>query len=377
MPEDPATPNQGKARLVERFIALVVAAVERPQEALEQREAVRAVIEAARAGAVTFTLVDGGLLADGIPVDSPVVAKRFATYGLEELGITAKASQADLLDLARLLAAAPGDGDPVARFAARATVLDSKALPRRLRQRQDVPPAPPPAPEAPTQAPTLAPLRLPALTPPSTRVTINRTPTMAMPIVEARDAPVRLQHALDLPVPQDPLLAAAIDSFETATDAKQLNAALEGVVTFCDLAFRRGHHDDLIEGITAFIAIEHVQLERDSADERRQAFNHSLRRLARPVILRQLAVLRHVRATDDVARDRLQQAFVRFGVDAAEALIDECQVAPTAEARAVVIDSLRSLPRAREALKALAGDASELAVREAIAILGALRDEPH
>ena len=141
------TPNLA---LAERFAALVALVNTQPSAVMEQRDAARAVTEAAKAGEVRLALVDGALLADSAPFDSPLLASRFAVYGLEELTVTERAAQADLLDLARVLAAEPGEGDQVARFAARQIVIDPKSLPRRLRARQLAapdaasPPAPPP-----------------------------------------------------------------------------------------------------------------------------------------------------------------------------------------------------------------------------------------
>lgn len=379
--------------VLDRFAALVALVAERPSDAMVQRDAARAVTEAAKATPLTLALVDGALQADGAPAESPLIAARFKAYGIEELGITAKASQADLLDLARLLAAAPGDGDPVARFAARAAVLDPKALPRRLRQRTETvespapSPAPPGAPAPRKSTPAIGASSVPTPATPATpdaaatprkrvsKPSDEESPS-ASPPPEPRDAPVRLVRALEIPKPSDPQLAAAIDAVEVAAVAKELTAALDQFVTYCDIAFRQGRHDALVEGVAAVVAVEYAQLERDGADERRQAFNHAIRRLARPVLLRQLATLRHTRAGTAIDAERLQQALYRFGVDAAEAMLDEATAAATAEARATCIDSLRGLPRAIEALAVMIRDQNELTVRNAVATLGAIGGAP-
>ena len=371
MTDGAAIPNPD---LVQRFAALVALAVERPTEAREQRDAAKGVIDAARAGAVTFTIADGALLVAGAPVEAPVLAERLRAHGIDELGITPRASQADLYDLVRLLASAPGADDPAARFAARAAAIDPKALPRTLQRRAATPEMTPAVETAPaaqaaeTAGPAAAPARRSPLAHP--RVSVD------LPPAEPRDAPVRLVAPLAIPATTNPVLATLIRVLEQADEPRRLIGALEQMVAHCELAFRRGRHDDLIEGIAALVAIEFRQLERDASDERRQAFNHSVRRLARPVLLRQLAVLRHQRAADPVAAERLQQALYRFGADGAEAVLDECICCDSPEALAVSLECLRGLPRAQEALSTLRADPNDVVVRQAVAILGALRDAP-
>lgn len=367
MTEGAAIPNSD---LVERFVALVTLAVERPSEAREQRDAARGVVDAARAGAVTFAVTDGALFADGVPADGAVLAARLAAHGIEELGITPRASQADLYDLVRLLASAPGDDDPAARFAARAAAIDPKALPRRMRPRVVTPEMTPVVEsETPAEPSTPAPAT-PA------RRTPRATPRFAEPPapVEPRDAPVRLVAPLAVPTATNPALASVMLVLDHADETRRLVSALEQLVVFCDLAFRQGRHDDLIEGVAALVAIEFRQLERDASDPQRQAFNHAIRRLARPVVLRQLAVLRHQRAGDAVAAERLQQSLYRFGADGAEAVLDECVCCASPEAFAASLECLRGLPRAHEALQALLADPNDVVVRQAVAVLGALRD---
>jgi HEAT repeats len=374
MTDGAAIPNPD---LVQRFAALVALAVERPTEAREQRDAAKGVIGAAKAGAVTFALVDGALQADGVPVEAPVLVERLRAHGIDALGITPRASQADLYDLVRLLASAPGADDPAARFAARAAAIDPRALPRTLRQRTATP-AMTPAVEAAPAAPA-APVTettIPAVAPARRTPRANPRVSADLPPAEPRDAPVRLIVPLAIPAAANPVLASVIRALEQADEPRRLIGALEQLVLHCDLAFRQGRHDDLIEGVAALVAIEFRQLERDASDEQRQAFNHSVRRLARPVLLRQLAVLRHQRARDPVATERLQQVLYRFGADGAEAVLDECICCDSPEALAVSLECLRGLPRRHEALATLLADPNDVVVRQAVAILGAMQDAP-
>ena len=380
-------PNPAHLALARAFAALVALVRERPQAVSEQRDAARAVADAARAGAVTFVLVDGTVRANDDALDDAAFAARLDAHGVEELGITGRAAQADLLELARLLAAEPAAGDPAARFGARAAVLDRAALPRRMRARPepvvgsvDAPVAPDDGTSAP-RAPTPAAER--AVTPPPSRAVTpppmrSVTPSMALPVVAPIPEPVSaeplLDSALPMPTPSHHTLAAAIDALDLVDGPAAFSRAIDALVTVCDLAFRQGRDDDLIEGLTALVAAESAALAADPSDERRQTLNHALRRLARPVLLRQLAVLRHRRAGDAEARARVQQALARFGRDGAEALLDEYAAAPTTEARAACLEGLRGLRRTWDALHHHVRDQREHVVRQAAATLGALRD---
>ena len=198
----------------------------------------------------------------------------------------------------------------------------------------------------------------------------------AAPAPEARDAPERLVTALAIPETSEQGLAAARDALNRADTPPLMTAALERLVGLCDIAFRQGRHDDLVEALATLVALEFELLERDSSDVRRQALNHAVRTLAKPVLLRQLAVLRHSRAADPVAAERLQQVIYRFGIDGAEAMIDEFASAPTDAARAVCLECLRGLRRTFDALLAFSQDPRDDVVRQTAQLLGELREPP-
>ncbi|MDH4346350.1 MAG: HEAT repeat domain-containing protein, partial [Thermoleophilia bacterium] len=123
------------------------------------------------------------------------------------------------------------------------------------------------------------------------------------------------------------------------------------------------------------VALEYQALQRKASDERRQAFSHTLKRLTmRPMLVRQLAVLRHARAADAVACERLQAILRRFGAYGADAVADEFMSAPSADARATCLASLRELPHTHDALLGLSRSTKLLQVQEAAALLGELRD---
>jgi HEAT repeat protein len=383
------------AEVIRRFADLVALVSERPTAAAEQRALVKDVVKAAKESAATIRRdADGRLMSGDQVLDIPLLAGRMKGYGIEELGITAKAAVADLLDLARMLAATPNK-ESAAGFAGRIAVLDARALPLKLVPRdpsQEPPsaPVPPPRPsrrQTPRASKGMTPAATRGVTPaPGTpRVTPEATERISAPVLPAlepeheHDSGPSLELGLPVPSPANPALAAAVTALAAAeaggAGAPALIQALEHLSLLADLAFRQGRHDDLIEGMAALVAIEHQALQREASDERRQAFSHALKRLTmRPMLVRQLAVLRHVRADDEVARTRLQAVLRRYGIYGADALADEFMAAPTPEARATCLAALRELKHTHDSLLGLSRSTSLLQVQEAAALLGELRD---
>lgn len=370
--EGAAAPNVTLARRLARAVREASA----PTAGIHAlREAAREIAAAAAAGAARLTVLDGALLVDGAAgpadEDSALLAARLVAYGVEEITITPGAAPADLTDLLKLLGAPPTGDDPPATFAARSAVIDSRTIPRRLvpRTRPDPEPlvaAPPPRSSRKTPVPSAAAVETPR----------GRTPAAPIAVVEA---PAAREDDSDLPrfplsVPDttDPRLAATLRALGADGDVLALRAALDDLAVLADLAFRTGRDDTLLEALAGLIVMERAQLERDPSDERRQSLTFAVRRLARPVLLRHLAVLRHRRAGEPTAVERLQAALHRFGTDGTDALIDEFASAPTLAARATIVSALRELRRTFDSLHALVRDADDGVVEVATALLGEL-----
>jgi HEAT repeat protein len=367
---EPTPETRAAAR---RFAALVAHGAAEPNAAALRGE-VRTFAKQTRAEPIVFAPGEGGALLLGgtaLTVEdveeqahAALLAERLRAYGVEELTLTPKAADADLFDLIRLLAAAPG-ADAPAQFASRAAVIDARTIPRRLVPRAEsveAASAPPP-----TSAP-VPPKRASKQTP----AVVVETPPVPEPVEDIRSD--RLVEALEIPAPKDDDLKKIVKRLKTVEAVAELNAPLGELATFADLAFRTGRHDQLLEAVAALVAIEHQQLERDPSDERRRAFAHTIRVLAKPLMLRQFAVMRHRLANDAVAVKRSQAILQRFGSDGAEALIDEYVTAPSLAARQTMLDALRALRRTHDALFALVRDTRDLVVRQAAAILGELGD---
>lgn len=382
-PDAPKSPPNFE--LVRRLARLVRLAADRPSAMPEQRAQVNQVVAAAKSGAARIAPgPEGVLLVDDVAMvdaddDARLLAERLAAYGVEELTVTPRAAAADLFDLGRLLGNAPTGEDPVGRFAAGATVIDSRSIMRRMKAR-----APALASDVVDDAPTAVPRRPSRIETPRSSAAMRaaaRTPVgtpggtpIVMPAVPPPppDESEKLREPPPVPSPSHPGLALTLGTLGGSLELRELQGALDEIVAFADLAFRSGRSDDLIEAMAGLISVEWAQLERDSADARRQAFAHAVRRLAKPVMLRKLAALRHQRSDDPVAVARLQAVLDRYGTDGANALIDEYANAPTAEARKTCLDALRGLRRAHDALFALARDVEPHVVRLAAMILGDL-----
>lgn len=376
--------------VVRRFAELVTLFAERPTAAPEQRALVKQVVAAAKKSpGAKLTVGEGGaLLADGRPADLPLLAKRFKSYGVEELTFTAKVAVADLLDLARMLAAEPLGSDPAGGFAGRVAVIDARALTLRLRPRESGAVAPPvaglSAPSRPSRASVAARRSTPArpTEPVSPTATPTGTPTArarpsgSTPIVESDSGETaRLDRAIPVPESKEPALAAAIARLAAATTSEAVSGALEQMVTSTDLAFRQGRHRDMVDALTAIIAIEYKLRERGENDELDLQFSPALKRLTKtPMLLRQVAVLRHQMADDADAVAQLQAILHRYGKYGADAMADEYASARTMESRAICLEALRQLRRTHDAMLEASQSANLLDVRHAATILGELRD---
>jgi len=436
---DAATPALDIAT---RFADLVGRIAAEPSAVLGHREAATGLARALTAGGATLRVDVEGIVVDDVAVDLPLLASRLQTYGLEELGLTPRAVVADLLELARLLAAPPAGPDPVATFAARSAVLDPRALPRRFRPmdvafkplevqkprrgsgamlKVEVPlpetliavpkdptvgdprnpaarlsrqigvdlsaaPPPPPPPRASRGLPAVTgtpagprPSRSTRSTRSIGRPTRTMRPSQAMPAVGAvrrtRAEPLRDTLALAMPTPTREGLATAIAAAQQAADDVEFRTAVGLIATEVELAVRYGRTDDVIDGCLALLVLEATLLEQSDTVDRMRELAQGLRRVAGPRLIREIARLRVQRADDTAAAEPLQRLLLRFGIDGAEALIEECVSAPTPAVRGAAEAALRAHRRGHDALEDLARDTRDLMVREAAALLAMFGDD--
>jgi HEAT repeat protein len=349
--------------LAVRFAHLVSQVVSAPGAMMEYRSELRSFQRALKRHTVVLTSTEVELLANGEPCSPSepemsaacvLLASRMSVYGVEMLTLLERSAEADLNDLARLLATVPSQSDPAAFFAARASAIDARGIPRTLRARVTEP-------------------AIPLVPPPVVPATVAEPEP---PVEESEPRADRLTEALEIPVAQEPALATLLKQLEAAEDLTAQRPLLANLAEYADLAFRSGQHVAMLDAIAGLVAIEFMQLERDPSDARRAEFAQPLRRLASPLILRQLAVMRHGRADDPTLVKRLQAVLFRFGTDGVEALLDEYLNATTATARVALLDALRALRRTFDVLYEWVRDPDDTVVREAVSVLGDLGGEP-
>lgn len=369
-------PTSPKVPIAVRLARLVQYVVREPAAVAEHRREVRALARALKkSGAELAPGPEAALIEGGEPVGSDdaetqeslqLLARRLDAYGVENLSLSDKATEADLFDLVKLLATAPEQADPLAFFAARAAAIDARAIPRRLRAPAVREEEPVPAPEesAATETPTASEPRV------SEAVAVEEFSSAG----SADRRSDRLTESLPIPATDDVTLSSLFETLQRTEDVEGLRAPLERLAVRADLAFRSGRFDTMLVAIAGLVAIEYQQLERDGSDDRRREFARAVRKLATPPILRQLATMRHRLAADETAVRRAQAVLYRYGTDGAEALIDEWANAPTPEARAICLEALRGLRRTHDALFDLVRHTDDQRVRQGINLLAALGD---
>lgn len=401
MSGEPAAPSPAVGAVL-RFVRLVAQVAASPGAVAEHRTAVRALSKALKGQRIELALgEDGALRAGGVPlasdetVDADAIAlltARFSSYGVEQLTLTEKSAEADVNDLVRLLAGAPPSADPIGHFAVRSATIDARGIPRRLKARERtvevaplVPTATPrssaPVARRPTPASSAVPGEVPKpeLVPPVVAAPEPSPATANVVAPEPVEGPSargeHLAEAIDVPEVDDPRISALVRKIQATDTLLELEPLVNELAEAAELAFRTGEHVLMLNAVTALVAIEFRQLERDSSDDRRRVFVQPLRRLANPPVLRQLAVLRHRLADDATLAARAQAVLYRFGTDGADALMDEYANVATLDGRRTVIAALKGLRRTFDALHDWLRNGDEYDVREAIAVLGALGDE--
>lgn len=423
------TPAEARARA---FAALVERLVREPAAVLAHREMATALVRSLATGALTLRVDVEGIVVDDLPVDLPVLAGRLQAYGVEELTLTPRTMMADLLELARLVAAEPKGADPAGTFAVRAAVLDADAMPRRFRgaDRAFAPlevertrrasgamlqvspsliaetplsatrltvggaaaltPARPSAQLQPLAALAVrASTALPALPEPmaadGTIVPVPRLSRAAIPraarasravptIAAARRARreiLRPTAPLEMPDVADAALAAALAACIAAETDRGFAAAATTLARRTALAFRQGRDQPALAGAVALAVLEHRLVDTAGAGARLSALDGAFRTAVDPTALRHLALLRRVPAGDREAA-WLDAVLWRAGVDGAEALVESCLTAAAPASHTAAVEALRVHPRAFDALEELARDTRDLMLREAAALLGEL-----
>ncbi|MDQ8144868.1 MAG: hypothetical protein P3A32_03560 [Gemmatimonadota bacterium] len=407
--------------------------VREPAAVLAHRAAATAVVQQLAVEGTTFRVDAEGIVVAETPVDLPLLAARLQAYGVETLSLTPDAVMADLLELARLLAAEPTGDDPARSFAARAAVLDPVTIPRTFRA-ADADFAPltterdrrasgaifkiptPQVVETPLSAtrltiggaPMLTPARpseqlqplaaaaarastaLPALPEPTaadgTVVPMPRL-SRAMPRASrasravatvakarrARSEPLRSTGAVERPVPADTALATALGVYAAAIDDDGFRAAVDAVAWATGRAGREGRAGDALDGLVALVVLESRYVSASDGGARLRRLGEVFAQAATAPLLRHIACLRRL-PLDATEAERIDLVLARAGVDGAAALVASCLTAASPASWDAALAALRAHGRAHDALEEIVMDGRDLTVREAAALLGAMGD---
>ena len=404
-----------------------------PAAVLAHRAAATAVVQSLGTEGTTLRVDAEGVVVAETPVDLPLLASRLQAYGVESLSLTPDTVMADILELARLLAAEPTGDDPARTFAARSAVLDPVAIPRTFRA-ADAEFAPltterdrrasgaifkiptPQVVETPLSAtrltvggaPMLTPARpseqlqplaaaaarastaLPALPEPTAADgTVAPMPRLsrAMPrasrasramaavtkVRRVRAEPLRSTGTVELPVPADVALANALAAYVALIDDDGFRAAVDAIVWATGLAGREGRDADALDGLVALVVLETRYVGASDGAVRLRRLGEAFAQAATAPLLRHFAGLRRL-PLDEAEAARIDLVLSRAGVDGAAALVTSCLTAASPASVQGALTALRAHGRAHEALEEIAMDGRDLALREAAALLGALGD---
>jgi HEAT repeat protein len=320
--------------IARHFARLVWLLLRDPGNVDEQKAQLRAIVTLAKDGGAALGVGAGFITASGTPLATalsgvPELAERMSAHAVATIAVDARASAADLLGAARVLAAAPGTGASSApgatvRFVARGALPDldfGEVLDDPLASAQRTAT---PRPSAPRKASAPAPAAIPA-------------------------SPAELLERLD-----------------TETNPDKLVAVLDDLAVAAEDAARDG------KSVLASDVFHHIVLrEREIQEfEVKRAFVFTVKRLSRPPLLR--AVLTELASAPE-RRDDYLAVLARAGEEGAEALIEQLTSGSAHEERSVYFDALSRLQAGVPTLIHMLGDPRWHVARNAAALLGELQ----
>ncbi len=305
----------------------------------EQKVSLRALVTVSKSGPVTLVARVVDLLANDNPVPGALtgvrdVAERMAAHSIHEIRVGGGSTGAELLGLARIIAADAQPGDGGAGVAGKLAALRANDIafvkatgPDGLESAAVARPAP-----APVRGGQES-FSLPSL--PTERDATQLTPAEVF---------------------------AALDG---ATTAEAVTHVLDDLVSLAEHSVRMGK-----PGTVGELLYGASQREAGLGDaEMKRAYGLALRRLTKPATLRAVATLIPRKPEK---RQQYYEVLVRAGADGAEAVIEQITQAQTHEDRRRLFEVLQLLDNAVPALKRMLGDSRWFVVRNAADLLGEL-----
>lgn len=318
----------------------------------EQKVSLRALVTLSRNGEVALAERDLGLQANGSDVPAALtgvrdVAAQMAAHSILSMRIGAASGPADILGLARIIAASPSPGDGGAHARQKLLALKPQSIEFETPTR-----APEPEASAPTasDAPTVV------------HHSEGKTAAEAMARRLQQEAPTILSQLASADLSRV-TTEQALGALDEAGSVEETTKALDDLVSLAEYSVRVGKTmavGELLHGV-----VEREGRLKDGDVKR--AYVMSVRRMSKPVLLRAVATLIPKKPE---RRQQYYDILVRTGEEGADALIEQITQAPTADDRKRLFDVLTELETAVPALKRMLGDSRWFVVRNAADLLG-------
>lgn len=352
----------------------------------EQKMALRALVQVSKVGAVDLAIEDQELWAGDTVVPGALTGVRdlvnqLDAHSVRSLRVDEGTGPADLLGLARIVAARAVGNDGGANMAQRLEALSTSgiafvAIPaseRRALEAVTAPlesptattkpaepasPAEPPAPSveaAPTATPPAA--SPPAATPPAVAASAAKKMSEASEALLAQLA----GRAVTTLSPEE--LLAGLDKTAAANDVVPTSKILDDLVTLAEHSARTGK-PKLVAEILHGAVVRHAKMKDGDI---RSIFGATIRRLSKPALLRAVAGLIN-KAPEQ--RQLVYEVLQAMGEAGGEAVIEQVGQARSAEERKGLVEVLVELTDAVPALVRMLGDSRWFVVRNAADLLG-------
>ena len=377
------------------FARLVHLLLHDPKNIANQKAALRLLVAMSKEGHVTLTLNDWHVVANGALLPAQLegvedLGAQLIGHAVAELTADQNATAADLLGIARALAAepVPGDGgqtlaDKLAALQAktvRVTLSGNAPLPRvatvsmpthgsdvAAPLQKSVAPAPRKSGGAAVQAPPgngasrdTGDMAVVAPPPASASPFAQRLSTQMTVVRGLGDT--YLSQVAGAETSRDSV-AMGLAQLDATTSVNEITKLLDAVAGAAESAFREGDSETLAVAMAGI-----VKREASATDANiRRAYGMAARRLAKKPILAAAAVL--LASRRDMYEDLLP-VFARAAEEGAEALIEQLNSAQSLADRRVYFDALRKLKAGVQVLIHMLGDARWYVVRNAAELLG-------
>jgi len=358
--------------LARQFAQLLWLLLHEPANTDEQKAALRALVNSAKLGTVSIAVHGEDVEANGSPVPRaltgvPDLVSQMTRHGLALITTDANAKPADLLNAARILASMPviDDGGAAAegqRIERGATTIRFAARPRFLPEKG-------PRQTTATEMPSLDGMEFgeifdDPLAHAQKRATPRSTQAISAPS-EARGGGGLFDQFAAARAPTDSY-DVLLDRLERTTDSGVIARGLEDLAVLAEAAG--------LEGKAAVVSEIMARLGKREPSlphfESKRAFVMTLRRLAKPELLRMVAgQLPH----DAEHREANIGVLVRAGENGADALIEQIAAVAHQRDRRIYVNALLRVEPGVPALLRMLGDPRWFVVRNAADILGEMQ----